>query len=204
MTDSLLLKSNVAGSPEEQIETFLFLSEQLIDNEPLQSYGYTKNALELAVMYELNDQRIKAFNSLAEVNFRLSKFEEAMESAIKAREASEKENNKIEYIHAILNMGNIYTSLGNYEKGSAYLYECLKRSEDIQEVKFLARILNSIGIIYHNQQNYEKSRDYYLRALDESKKWATLKELPEDLITWVQYTAFVENMIKPGNTSWNH
>ena len=62
------------------------------------------------------------------------------------------------------NIGNIYNSQGNYDKGLEYYSKSVSIKKELGDKKGMGASYNNIGVMHKDQGNYEKALDYLLKA----------------------------------------
>ncbi|TAE10888.1 MAG: hypothetical protein EAZ95_14250 [Bacteroidetes bacterium] len=65
----------------------------------------------------------------------------------------------------IAGMGNIASSMGDYQNALAYHYESLERGREVNNPQIEARNLHDIGVIHGEMEEYEKAIEYLNQSL---------------------------------------
>jgi len=66
---------------------------------------------------------------------------------------------------ALNNIGYIYQSQGDIQKGLKYYFKALKIDEELGNKNGVATSLNNIGAIYKNQGDIQMGLEYYFKSL---------------------------------------
>ncbi|MBN2246965.1 MAG: CHAT domain-containing protein, partial [Candidatus Aminicenantes bacterium] len=69
-------------------------------------------------------------------------------------------------VHALNNIGSIYTDMRKYGEALTYFHSALELAEKTNDIESQGMVLNNIGIVHHNQGNYEDSSEYFQKAID--------------------------------------
>lgn len=64
-----------------------------------------------------------------------------------------------------INLGNLYSHKGIYEKGLEYLFQALRLSEARNDKRGIASCYNNIGILFRDMGDYSQALNYQLDAL---------------------------------------
>lgn len=69
-------------------------------------------------------------------------------------------------VHALNNIGSIYTDMRKYGEALTYFHSALELANETNDIESQGMVLNNIGIVYHNQGNYGNSSEYFQKAID--------------------------------------
>ncbi len=163
--DSIEMILYTEHDPTQKLELMLSLFEELKSSNQERALYYAEQAYNLSLTNNYSEGEVRSLNALCEVYSDKTEFKIAMDYVMGAKLLAEKLEDKGPLAQSLYNMGNIYTSLGNYEKSSELYYECLQLSEQIKDQITEVKALNSIGVVYHNQNNFDKALEYYYKAL---------------------------------------
>jgi CHAT domain-containing protein len=84
----------------------------------------------------------------------------------KALEIHKKIGNKNEKALALVNIGGVYLTLGNYEKSEKYFKDALQIGNNLNIPKIIYGSLVDLGRLYKVQKKYGKSFEYYRSAIN--------------------------------------
>ena len=129
-----------------------------------------------AIALELGDKfaELQAYNLLGSAYWSLSDYTQSLDNYQKLLILANKMNEgkppvpriNNEMIRATNNQGNLYISLGDYQKALEYSLRALKLIPNEYNRAAEAKILNNIGIIYNYLCNYKDSFEYHKKALN--------------------------------------
>lgn len=95
-------------------------------------------------------------------------FEDSYKELKKALTLSIKTGSKKYEVLTTLNMGLLYHTFSDTEKGLFYLYESLDLAKKYQEESAYNAIYNNIGIFYSENNNFIEAEYYFRKALEKS------------------------------------
>jgi tetratricopeptide (TPR) repeat protein len=112
-----------------------------------------------------NDHTVKSLYILARALYNKGELYEALKYLIQAHELALNLNDKVK-IPDILNLeGNIYGSLGQYDKTVDSYLNALKNYHALQNRQNEAKVLNNLGLVYYRMDQVDKAYSYHQRAL---------------------------------------
>jgi class 3 adenylate cyclase/Flp pilus assembly protein TadD len=107
---------------------------------------------------------VNILNTLAQ-EYRSRNADSALKYAHKALEHSEKIDFRKGLGAALVNLGNIYRNLGDYNRALGFLQRALSVGEQAQNNTLIGQAWNGIGIVYVRQGNLDRALDALLKAL---------------------------------------
>ncbi len=107
---------------------------------------------------------VNALNTLAH-EYRSRNADSALHYANAALERSEKIGFAKGLGAALVNLGNIYRNLGDYNRALGFLQRALKVGEETSNNALTGQAWNGIGIVYLRQGNLDRALDALLKAL---------------------------------------
>ncbi len=91
---------------------------------------------------------------------------------------------------ALINIGIIQWSKGNYSQALKKYFDALKNFEELGEENRIANVLGNIGLVHWNQGDYPKALTYYFKSLKINEKINNKQ-------------AQAKNIANIGNVYWN-
>ncbi len=107
---------------------------------------------------------INVLNTLAQ-EYRSRNADSALKFAHEALGRAEKIDYKKGLGEALVNLGNIYRNLGDYNRALGFLQRALSVGEQIHSNTLIGQAWNGIGIVYVRQGNLDRALDALLKAL---------------------------------------
>ncbi len=124
------------------------------------------DSLEMALEFAPDDQaRIHTLNKLA-VQLLTSNTDEAYKYAEEAYALARETGDKQGQLQAIINMGTLSWSRGDYEAAMDMAVRACEAAEDRGSKTMLAQALHLTGLIYTDLGNFTKSSEYFFRDLN--------------------------------------
>ncbi len=90
---------------------------------------------------------------------------------------SQVESAKPKLTLALLNIGNVYYTLGRFDKALEYLSQALKNSESMSDSLGMAPCYNNIGNVYLSLREYKSAIQFYFKAEEIHKSFDQKKKL---------------------------
>ena len=81
------------------------------------------------------------------------------------------------YIRSLMNLGNIYEALKEYDTAFSCYEQCYQLSLQINNIKLAAQAATNKAVIYYHEKEYEKAKDEFLNAIRFNEKINDTKEL---------------------------
>jgi len=164
-TDSLMQLMTKTNSPENKIEMLLQLSTNLQNNNPDQAIIFAQKANKLSREEKNETGEIQSVITMAEIYWRLSDYEKAMDLANQAKQLADKADLQTELALSLRITGLIFIELNNYDKSTEYFFKSLEIFEILNDSEGVTKLLSDIGSVNFHQYNYEKALEYYFRSL---------------------------------------
>ncbi len=146
-----------------------------------QSQEYYEQAL--AIYKELNDQEGVAsiLNNVGTIYERQGDYSQALKKYNESAKAfGQIDNGKKKETIALANIGNVYYTLGRFDKALEFLSQALSNSEEMNDSAGMAPSFNNIGNIYLSLKDWNTAIDFYTKAekihlkLGEKQKLSTV------------------------------
>ncbi|WP_461207436.1 diguanylate cyclase [Clostridium sp. DL1XJH146] len=158
---------------EDNIKKILIyyrLFEELENSDLKYSYELAQEGYNLSIKNNFEKGITEGLIKKARIMSLLENQYEAIQFLFDALQRAQKEN-RFEYLVEIYNLlGNIYTSLNNYDVAYNYYTDALDIiSENDYKIKY-ASVLNNIGELYKELNAYDKALEYYNESLKQLKK----------------------------------
>jgi len=135
-------------------------------------YQLNLAALNLAELLNHNKEKGRCLNNIAAYHSKYDNYSSALSAYEKSLKIAQEENNIGDMADSLLNMGGIWTDLGNYEKSIEYIKRALEIDRNLGAKPNVAKDLNNMGIAirlkglaYENAENLEEARDTFLKAM---------------------------------------
>ncbi len=145
---------------------FVGATYQVQDNYE-QALSYYYQALELSTDKPDSNQLAIIYNNLGDVNQRTGNYRVAIGFLIKALDIAKSENLLISVLN---NIGTIYLSLEEYNKGEEYLRRACKIAIKANDSLVLPTIFNNLGTVFIARMEIDSAAKYLDQSLDHSLK----------------------------------
>lgn len=164
--DSVEIILSSSFSEDKKFESLKKWIERIIDQSPENAKAFIKRAVNAL---ESSGQRKMAGDLLNEAGAayqQSSQFSNSLEMHTKAAFIRKEINDKPGIAGSLGNIGNVYLSMGNYQKALMYNIESLKGYEEINDKKNIAICDVVIGNIYIKLNIHSKAKNYLILALE--------------------------------------
>lgn len=159
-------KLTTSRDNEEKVKFLNELSITNLDNAPEKTLEYGMKALELAKKLNNHKEIVIALTNIANIHFKLSKYNDALKYYYKVIEKIGATENKQVRANCLNKVGIIYYKQCNYDKALEYLQLSLKIHEDISnDNRGIADLMNNFGLVYWRLKYYDKAIEYHQKAL---------------------------------------
>lgn len=162
LSDLLLLSDK-----HSSIEGFLFYAEK-VATDPLLSMDMDNSIDRIRSFIDGNGDQLSLENIIS-LNIYLASMMQHTASYEKALELLREmlliDPDKDQRVLVHKNIGDIYQSLGSYEKSASYYFRTLSELDDNESPLLFAKTLQNLGNVYHYMEEYEPAIDYYERAI---------------------------------------
>lgn len=113
---------------------------------------------------------VKVYLNYSSSLIKLADYDKALQLAHKSLHLAKMQTNKHYYLLTLLNVGNVYEILEDYDK-AIELYElCYKESKEYADYDPAARALTNMGIIHYHNKEYNITENHFLEAIRFYKK----------------------------------
>ena len=174
--DSLLYRLKQSLSDSEKAKTLIRLSDYYVENNPLFSSGYMKQAIKV---YENNNDKKrtgKCYNSLAMGYTYSGNFDSSILYLKTGYALLNAEGDTLEVVYSLRNIGICYFFINNYNEALNFFFKALKLAQKINDANEISLCYGNIGNVYKEQGKpkdalsyYYKSREYATQVGDVSK-----------------------------------
>lgn len=170
--DSIAIGNKLAKITElrPRIDSMIDYARRLKLIDPGLSLKYASMAYRLAEISGFREQKLFAALEAGSRQAFRSNFKEAMKMAIEARELALQLNDKNSYAEALMLLGMIKDSQGNYSESYDLHFEALRIFESTGYQKGIVKAQNGIGSVCYYLGDYKKALLYYNRALELARK----------------------------------
>lgn len=169
-TDSLKIELSLAEEWNKKEQILYKLAEAFQFSDTALSHSYGKELTQLGEKNGPSKYTIKTYLALSNMEWKRSNNTLALKYAYRAKELADELDFELEYAHAIIRIGNIYTTLGDFSKNADFLYQALGIYEKLNDKKSIAYAYSSIAGSYHGQKNIDKALEYELKSLPISRE----------------------------------
>ena len=168
------LKQSLSDS--EKAKTLIRLSDYYVENNPLFSSGYMKQAIKV---YENNNDKKrtgKCYNSLAMGYTYSGNFDSSLLYLKTGYALLNAEGDTLGVVYSLRNTGICYFFINNYNEALNYFFKALKLAQKLNDANEISLCYGNIGNVYKEQGKlkealpyYYKSREYATQVGDASK-----------------------------------
>lgn len=168
--DSLkyLLKTAVLDS--EKVKLLLKLSETNLENRPVASVAYGKQAYALAEKSNWTKGRAMAYKALAADYFELKKVDSSIYFTNMAALVYQQLNMPLARAEVLLQLGKRLESIQKYADAKNYFMQGLEIYKDMADLRGELIVLEYLGWLYHNLGNYKESNSQFKIAYTLAQK----------------------------------
>jgi len=131
---------------------------------------YVYDAIQYDSLFNDNQSVAHNYHALGNIQLASGNYSDALGAYLISLSAYEKENNIIDRINVLNNLGLVYTSIGNYDEAEKTYLETLDLIEKNHLEKEKISALINLGTVYANKGDQEKNRKLLLEALVISEK----------------------------------
>ncbi len=169
-TDSLLLllQKNLPDSTRTNV--LLELSQSLYNVDLKKSLFYAEEAHNLANEKNFDKGVQHSLSILSRIQRRMGNFSIAIEYNIKELSIARERKDTEGMIDSYTTMGNIYSSLENYDDAKENLSNAYTLAQSTNQ-QSLVNIMNFMGRNYGKMHQYDSAEYWILRALEQEKKF---------------------------------
>jgi signal transduction histidine kinase/DNA-binding response OmpR family regulator/Tfp pilus assembly protein PilF len=168
-SDSLLyILSNARDTT--RVNVLNQLSSSYWYSDPLKTFEYARQAMELAGKLGFQKGLVTAYNNTGVGYYQQNKYDEALSWYNKAVEEHRKMGNYRGEANVLTNIGLIYWKKGEYPEAVKYNMQALKIWEEHQDESGICGIYDNLGNVYSDQEQYDQALTYYNRSLAIQKK----------------------------------
>lgn len=169
-TDSLLLLLQKDLPDSTRINVLLELSQSLYNVDLKKSLSYAEEAHNLANEKNFDKGVQHSLSILSRIQRRMGNFSVAIEYNIKELSIARERNDTEGMIDSYTTMGNIYSSLENYDDAKENLSNAYTLAQSTNQ-QSLVNIMNFMGRNYGKMHQYDSAEYWILRALEQEKKF---------------------------------
>lgn len=173
--DSLLVRLESASDKEKKADFLIELSKLCRNSDLKKSIEYGEQALKIAS--EGKDTRIKAdaYTNMGILLYFCENYVKTLEMFLTARTIYEEIEDNEGRVYINNCMGNVYSSMNDFEYAMKCYTTALQISNEIREngdtnYQIMPGIYANIGMTYFNIKDYKTARDYTLKAVALSEK----------------------------------
>lgn len=128
------------------------------------------DSLERILKTQIPDtERVIILNKLSFQYVRISAYEKALNSGVKAFELSNKLLYKKGQAKSLINIGNVYLAKSDLENAKQNYLSALVFAKQLGNISILSDCNNNLGEVFRICGDYEKSLSYYLESLKEAE-----------------------------------
>lgn len=176
--DSTLIKELViAKSDVEKTTILLELSKNSIDFDPVQSYEFASQALELSKKSNNEPQISESYRRIGIYYMYHSDYPKAMENIILAMKIAEKLQDKLLIAKCLMNVGAINYDYSEYNLALENFSKSLSLAKEVNDKETISGCLTNIANVYTNLQDYKMAIKNYQEAI----KISTEREHKKDI-----------------------
>lgn len=167
--DSLLAQLKTEPRQKERIALLNEVALQYYNQDLKKSLEYGQQAYNLAENLGDEEGLERAITMMMRVHRRLANFSVAIELNLKKIRLSEKLKDTVELVDAYSSLGNMYSSLENYEEAKKNLIKAYHIGLPLDAEK-LSSIMNFLGSTYGKMGKYDSAFFWINKAFDREQK----------------------------------
>jgi len=150
---------------KKTIERLVKSANQNLTQNADSSIWYAQQAYNLSRELK-NKNTIHSLYILAQALYAKGEIYDALKNLIQAHELAS-DLNYVQIIPDILNLhGNIFGSLGQYDKSVDYYLKALNNYIDLNDKKNEAKVYNNLGLVFYRMNQIDKAYEYHKDALN--------------------------------------
>lgn len=147
----------------------ILVSMKILSATPLPATSQNVDSLKALLLKVSSERRhdttvVNILNTLAQ-EYRSRNADSALRYAHEALQRSEKIDFRKGLGAALVNLGNVYRNLGDYNRALGFLQRALSVGEQVRNNTLIGQAWNGIGIVYVRQGNLDRALDALLKAL---------------------------------------
>ena len=138
-----------------------------------------------------NTAEVKRLTIIADRQYEENKYDSASYNYNKIISLADPKKDREDYLEALISMGYIYYSEGNYIQGEAIAIKTFPHLQYMKNPRFAWNVYNILGINYLGVNDYENSLLYFKKALQlKTKPWRKLSTLSNVGLLYMQQHKF--------------
>lgn len=153
-------------SGEERISILNGLSELYHLSNPVKSFEYCKECLDLLENYPDRNLESKLLGDICWAYQNSGRYQEAMEFGFKRLDLAVELKDRKEEASSYSRIGIVYWRLACYDDALDYHLKALSLFEELDDRNGLAGTYTNIGILYFDIENYDKALEYFNKVFE--------------------------------------
>jgi adenylate cyclase len=163
--DSLLMALENAKNDTTRIDLLLSVAGRIIDEDPIKSLAYIREAVQLAEGGKDEPRKAAAYNTLGNYYNNTADYPKSLEAFFKSLQINETLSNKIAMSRNYGNIGNVYRSAGDFHKAIEYFEKAFAINSELDRGIGMTNNLSDMGIAYSELKQNEKAYESFNKAL---------------------------------------
>ena len=163
---NLFLLTSTFCQPKDTVEVrrITVLAKKLQENHPDSMLSYIKKGFQLAKEIDDKSGMIELLNLKGIYYWTKGSYVQAIQAYNQSLELSQKYNRPINVVRAFLNVGQVYSKLGEYPRAIEYFLKAIALGDSIHSDN--SNTYNSLAVAYKKNRNF----DMAIKALEECIK----------------------------------
>lgn len=162
--DSLLLRLDKAKI-EEKAYFLNQLAQNYVSDDPGKGVLYAEKALDLSLRQKNTEQEALAYQNLGVSNYKLYKFDEALNNYAKAKGIFQRNGKTSQIAGVNVRIGLVQSEKNSYADAQKSFFEALEIYKTLNDKPGISNSLNAMGSLALKQMNLELALDYYNQSL---------------------------------------
>jgi len=155
----------IANQKDFEISDLLYLSHELVSQDPEKSKLYAQIALQKARKANHPDEILNSLYCLAEAEYNLHEYDSALILYKQTLELVPKNGDDSLYCKILISLGFTYDKKGQSEFAIKYFKDAVKVAKKRNYPKYLIAANFDLANLYHNLGNFKEALDYYQLCL---------------------------------------
>lgn len=163
--DSLMYELAKCTEIEKRVDILLSLSKSYLLSDYKKANKFALQAIDEAMKQSLSQIKLTTFRNAAYLNYINTNYREAMVYLLQKLKLADSINDRSAKSWVYNMIGNIYYSIGDFDKSKEYYELCLPLFEELGYMVGIGYMYTNLGNYYEAKRDFYKADEYYRMAL---------------------------------------